>query len=169
MLSEDFNNTIDTWIENVTQYSFEQLCSKPAPNSWSLGQLCVHLADATHFFLEQAVICSATNENAKEEMSANAKEMFAHKAFPDKMIEGPASNKDTRQPSSKAEILNAFAAIKERISDCDAQISTSIYKGKTRHPGLLYFNAIEWLLYAYMHWRHHARQQNRIKAFLKLA
>jgi hypothetical protein len=34
--------------------------------------------------------------------------------------------------------------------------------GKTRHPGLLYFSALEWLRFAEMHMRHHFRQKKRI-------
>jgi hypothetical protein len=39
-------------------------------------------------------------------------------------------------------------------------------KGKTRHPGLLYFSAPEWLQFAEMHLRHHFLQKQRIDAFL---
>jgi hypothetical protein len=39
--------------------------------------------------------------------------------------------------------------------------------GKSRHPGLGYFNAGEWLRFIEMHMRHHLRQKERIDAFLK--
>jgi hypothetical protein len=35
-------------------------------------------------------------------------------------------------------------------------------KGKTRHPGLLFFSALEWLRFTEMHMRHHFRQKKRI-------
>ncbi|HEV9036934.1 MAG TPA: hypothetical protein VGQ51_09945 [Puia sp.] len=38
--------------------------------------------------------------------------------------------------------------------------------GKTRHPGLHYFNSLEWLQFAEMHMRHHFRQKKRIDACL---
>lgn len=168
MLSDDFKNTIDIWIKDVEQNSFEQICTKPAQNSWSLGQVCIHLIDSTNYFLEQITICLSNNENAKEEMAANAKTIFFNNEFPNDLIEGPSSNNETLQPNSKEEILSAFAKIKETFMYSEAQISNSVFNGKTKHPGLNYFNAKEWLQFAEMHFRHHLRQSNRIKTFLKL-
>ena len=65
-------------------------------------------------------------------------------------------------------ILSSFAKIKVAIKYSEVQISNSMFKGKTKHPGLNYFNANEWLQFAEMHFRHHLRQNNRIKTFLKL-
>lgn len=168
MICEDFKNTIDIWIKDVKQNSFKQLCVKPSQNSWSLGQVCVHLIDATNYFLEQIAICVSNNENANQEMLPNAKTMFLNNAFPNEVIEGPASNDDTCQPNSKKKILSSFAKIKVAIVYSEVQISNSMFKGKTKHPGLNYFNANEWLQFAEMHFRHHLRQNNRIKTFLKL-
>jgi hypothetical protein len=46
-------------------------------------------------------------------------------------------------------------------------ISESQFNGKTKHPGLGYFSAKEWLQFANMHFRHHLRQKKRIDVFLK--
>lgn len=168
MQSKDFNRTIDIRIKDVEQNSFEQICTKPSENSWSLAQVCVHLIDSANYFLEQVAICVSNNENANEEMAPNAKTMFLNNEFPNDVIEEPSSNDNTRQPDAKEEVLNSFAKIKEAISYSETQISKSIFKGKTKHPGLKYFSANEWLQFADMHFRHHLRQNNRIKTFLKL-
>jgi hypothetical protein len=47
------------------------------------------------------------------------------------------------------------------------QIPASPFKGRTRHPGLGYFDAAEWFRFAGMHFRHHARQKKRIDEFLQ--
>ncbi len=168
MISADFRKTIDIWIKDIDELSFEQLCKKPAQNSWSLGQVCMHLTAATDYFLEQAGICLSNNENCKETMKPNAKAMFRDKEFPNERIEGPPSNNFTPQPTSKEEILSSFAKIKESIVQLEDQVLTSTYKGKTKHLGLDYFSATEWLQFAEMHFRHHFRQRDRIKAFLKI-
>ena len=168
MISEDIKNTIDVWIKDIEQYSFEQICAKPLQNSWSLGQVCIHLVDSTNFFLEQVTICISNNKNATEEMTESAKTMFFNNEFPNDLIEGPLSNKNTRQPNSKEEILSSLAKIKETIMYCETQISISNFYGKTKHPGLNYFNAIEWLQFIEMHFRHHLRQRDRIRSILKL-
>ncbi|MBU3026366.1 DinB family protein [Zobellia galactanivorans] len=168
MISEDIKNTIEVWIKDVEQYSFEQICAKPSQNSWSLGQVCIHLIDSTNYFLEQISICLSNNENATEEMTESAKTMFFNNEFPNDLIEGPPSNKNTRQPNSKDEILSSFAKIKENITIYNIQIINSKFYGKTKHPGLYYFNAIEWLQFIEMHFRHHLRQRDRIRSILKL-
>lgn len=165
---DDFNNVIDTWIEDVERTSFDQLCVKPSLHSWSLGQVCVHLIVTTDHYLKQVSICLATDENATVEMSSNAKVMFRNNAIPDELIKGPPSNLNTPQPGSKEELVDGLVKLKEEIDTIGRLVSGSQSKGKTKHPGLLYFNAHEWLQFAEMHFRHHERQKKRIQAFLKM-
>ena len=54
------------------------------------------------------------------------------------------------------------------MNNAATQIANSKSKGKTKHPGLNYFNANEWLQFAEMHLRHHLKQEKRIEEFLKL-
>ncbi len=53
MLIDDFNHTIDIWIKELKQYDFIQLCAKPSPKSWSLGQVYMHLIEDTNYYIEQ--------------------------------------------------------------------------------------------------------------------
>ena len=168
MLIEDFNHTIDFWIKELEQYDFIRLCAKPSPNSWSLGQVYIHLIDNTGWFIEQVKICASTNDNAIEEASPAAKKMFLNNDFPDEIMEGPPSNEDTPQPESKEQLMNCLMNLKDEIKNIGILISESPFKGKTKHPGLNYFNAIEWFRFAEMHFRHHLRQKQRIDEFLKL-
>lgn len=168
MLTKDFNYTIDSWIKEVEQYDFTQLCAKPSPTSWSLGQVCVHLIDNTNYFIEQIKICVSTNDYEMEEASPEGKAMFLNNDFPDEVLEGPPSNLDTQQPDNKEELMSCLMKLKEDIHDVEVLISKSPFKGKTKHPGLNYFNANEWLQFADMHFRHHFRQKKRIEMFLKL-
>ncbi|WP_131694803.1 hypothetical protein [Dyadobacter tibetensis] len=95
--------------------------------------------------------------------------MFVNNEFPNELIEGPPSNNYTPQPDSKEVVLSSLANIKERIINSETQISNSRYNGKTKHPGLNYFNASEWLPFIDMHFRHHLRQRDRIKTSIKLS
>lgn len=58
--------------------------------------------------------------------------------------------------------------LKDEINKVEILISKSSFKGKTKHPGLGYFNASEWLRFAEMHFRHHLKQKKRIDDFLKI-
>lgn len=53
MLLNSFNHTIGFWIEALEEYTFEQLCAKPTPDSRALGQLYTHLVDDTNYYIEQ--------------------------------------------------------------------------------------------------------------------
>lgn len=166
-IATDLDQTIDTWINSLGQKTFAQLCVKPAPESWSLGQLSMHLIEATQYYLEQSKICLSTNDHEGEEMSPAAKAMFDKNEFPDVLIEGPPSNDVTPQPESKEELLRQLRRLREEVNKVEKLISTSSTKGKTRHPGLRYFTAKEWFQFADMHFRHHFRQMKRIQAILK--
>jgi hypothetical protein len=120
-------------------------------------------------FIEQARVCASANDNMHEQLSANAKTMFLNNEFPEAIIEGPPNNASTPQPESKEQLMNALINLKHEIQKAEELISTSRFNGKTKHHGLKYFNAHEWLRFADMHIRHHLRQKKRIDDFLKMA
>ncbi|MEJ7682627.1 MAG: hypothetical protein WKG06_33175 [Segetibacter sp.] len=57
--------------------------------------------------------------------------------------------------------------LKDEINNVEISISKSPFKGKTKHPGLGYFNANEWLQFAEMHFRHHFKTKEKNRRFLK--
>ena len=166
MKIEDFNHTIDIWITELEPYNFSQICHKSSPETWSLGQVIMHLIAETNFYLQQIKICLCGNENSNEEAASNGKMMFIKNSFPDQIIEGPASNMLVQQPQSKTQLLGSFKDLKDSFNEVNASILKSPYHGKTKHPGLGYFNASEWLQFAEMHLRHHLKQKERIDHFL---
>lgn len=163
----DISKTIDIWLSELEQYKFDELCIKPSPNSWSLGQLYVHIIEATDYFIEEAKICTTNNENKDEKAASEAKAMFLNNEFPDIQIEGPPSNDLTEQPQNKEQLIRGLLSLKKKAKNVETLISNSTFKGKTKHPGLKYFSAYEWLQFADMHIKHHFRQQKRIVEFLK--
>ena len=110
-----------------------------------------------------------SNENALEEASPAAKTMFVANNFPDEVLEGPPSNADTPQPKSMEQLVRLLMSLKTEINRLEKLISKSRCNGKTKHPGLNYFNASEWFQFAEMHFRHHLRQRKGIDDFLKIS
>ncbi len=165
MMPSQIDNIIDTWISELEHYSFEALCMKPAGN-WSLGQLYMHLVGDTSFYIEQANGCLNSDEHLIEQASSTAQKMFLNNDFPDAIIEGAPSNAYIAQPESKEQLIKDLLNLKEEINRLSVLIPQTITKGKTKHPGLGYFSAEEWLQFAGMHFRHHLRQKKRIDAFL---
>jgi DinB superfamily len=167
MLIEDFNHSIDTWIKELEQYQFAHLCAKPSQGSWSLGQVYMHLIADTNYYIDQIKICISTGENRNETASAAAAAMFLNNEFPDEVIEGAASNYGIPQPGTKEQLKLSLMNLKNEMNKVAGLISKSRFEGKTKHPGLNYFSAGEWLQFAEMHLRHHLRQKKRIDNFLK--
>jgi hypothetical protein len=166
MFVNDFNRTIDIWINELKKYDFVQLCSKPSADSWSIGQVYMHLIENTEYYIEQIKTCISTNDNIDGEATTNGKAMLSNNDFPDELLEGPPENLNTPQPVSKDEIMQKFIALKNEMNALGSLIEKAAFHGKTRHPGLDYFNAREWLQFAEMHLRHHFRQKKRIDDFL---
>ena len=168
MLLENFNHTIDTWINGLPTYNFSQLCKQPSPGKWSLGQLYLHLIRDTQFYLEQIRLCTMSNDHSTEEPVPFAKTLFAKNDFPDAMIEGGPSNAFIPQPDSKDQLMNGLLDLKEEMKQAYQLILNSAFIGKTHHPGLGYFSAEEWFRFAEIHFRHHLRQKKRIDTFLDI-
>lgn len=165
-VTTDLKNTINYWIEAMDQYTFTQFIIVPKPGGWSIGQIFVHLVSETTHFLKQAKICLTNNENMNEQSSPEAKQMFRNNSFPDIIIEGPSSNALVQQPLSKASIKKELLLIKNEIDALDLLLLQNSFKGKTKHPGLNYFDAREWIQFADMHMRHHLRQKKRIDEYI---
>lgn len=167
MITKKLDHTINFWIEELKPYNFEELSTKPSPTGWSLGQMYMHLIEATEFYLEQANSCLSNNANAHEQASLNAKIMFRNDEFPNQIMEGPPSNAHTPEPKNKEEIMSGLRNLRLKLRKVELNFLHGSLSGKTRHPGLQYFDANEWLQFADMHLRHHMRQKLRIDSFLK--
>lgn len=166
MLPDNLNHTINFWIAQLQHYSFNQLCAKPAPQSWSLGQMYMHLISDTNFYIDQINECIKSNDNATEEATAAGKTMLLNNSFPDEIIEGNPANAYLPQPNSKEQLTSDLHQIKLAVQNINKQIINGAVAGKTKHPGLGYFGVNDWLQFADMHFRHHLRQKKRIDDFL---
>lgn len=157
-----FNSTIRIWIDALDGYSLDMLRQPPWEGSWSLGQVYRHIIDDTEWFVGQMEAALTTTENSDKEMHEDAKRMFRNNGFPDVQIQGPATNSFIAQPETKEELKQRLVAIRMEVNRLFGNGDASRSVGKTRHPGLLFFSAGEWLQFAEMHMRHHLRQKARI-------
>ena len=168
IILDHFNDTIDSWIGSLDDYTLEMLCRQPRAGSWSLGQVYVHIITDTTWFVEQVRSCLLTTANSEKEMHEHARIMFRNNEFPDMQLTGPSTGVSMRQPETKEELLQGLTSIKDKVNQLFFASDPSVSTGKTQHPGLQFFNAMEWLQFAEMHLRHHLRQKKRIddKLFL---
>jgi hypothetical protein len=167
MTIENFNHTIDIWIEALVNYDYSQLTARPSPGSWSIGQVYMHLLDDTSYYLAQIQVCVTNNDCESEQATPAGKTMLFNNDFPDELLEGSPANAHMPQPESVAQLLKDLLNLKAEMDNTAVLVSQSSFHGKAKHPGLGYFSAHEWLQFAEMHLRHHLRQKKRIDAFLE--
>lgn len=158
----DFDATIQHWIDMLGAYTLEMLHRPPRPGSWSLGQVYNHLIDDTGWFAGQMKEAMLSRADADKTMHPDARAMFDRNGFRDVAIEGPATNTYIPQPQSKEELARQLMAIKMAVDALFRDFDPAVSTGKTRHPGLHFFSALEWLQFSEMHMRHHLRQKKRI-------
>jgi hypothetical protein len=163
---EHFNQVLNKWISDLDQLSLAQLVINPSIDSWSMGQLYNHMLSETKHYFEQIRICLSTNDNMNEEASAEGKIMLYNDSFPDERIQGAPSHAPIPQPENTEQLRDGLIQLQNEMNSLTFEISQTNYQGKSRHPGLNYFSAAEWLQFAEMHFRHHEKQKLRIASFL---
>ena len=164
---ESFNNTLDEWINSLQRYNLKELLAKPSPTSWSLGQLYNHIINETSYYISRMDICISNNRNAGKEKTVEGKVMFRNNSFPDERLTGAPSNSRIPQPANKQALITRLMDLKKSMNARAALMKKSAYHGKSKHPGLNYFTASEWLQFADMHMRHHLRQKKRLDDYLR--
>lgn len=168
IIQEQFNRTMDVWIDQITQYDYSELCVQPNAESWSIGQVYQHLISDTKYYFQQVYECQSNKENEFETMSDKAKEWFQNNSFPVEKLAGPPDNDAPTNPISIDQLLDDLGKLKVEMNEIGWEISKNLSTGKTKHPGFHFFNSAEWFQFAEMHFRHHFLQKERIDAFLKL-
>ena len=163
----NFDKTIDTWINSLENYNYQELSAKPGAKSWSMLQVIMHLIRENKFYEKQIEECLCRNENSGEEMKKEAKAMFENNEFPDQRIKGSDLSENMPVPADKAALKQELLELKNEMNLLWIKINNKAGSGKTCHPGLGYFNAKEWFRFAEMHLRHHQRQKVRIDEFLR--
>lgn len=165
---DKLNDTLTTWITALQEYDFDSLVAKPDPENWSLGQVFLHLINETNYYIGQIEYCLAHNENASGLMAENAVLIFANNEFPNERIKNDSqSSQNVPQPTNKTGLLEQMLHLKSQLNLLWNKIIAASSLGKTRHPGLGYFNAREWFQFAELHLRHHLRQRKRIEQAIK--
>lgn len=165
------HQTIDAYIHLLNKYSFDQLLLQPDGNSWSIGQVYIHVWMASKgFFFKNAALC-LSGETAEK---GKSKKLIAYPIFlfekmptvkikmPDKVAVQP------RQPESKEQLVQKLSEIKALVSEFVQKIPQSDSALKTKHPFLGYLNCAEWVTLCNIHFKHHQAQIHRINKALHL-
>jgi hypothetical protein len=168
---KNFETIAKFWLAELEKYNEEPFKKKPDEKSWSLGELYAHLYQSTLYYLKNIDFCIEKKEGqtggsknfkgkltylqsgflpVKYRLSINEK-------HPPEMPEDIMAMRDKLIKLMKLMYLTA-----EKIEG----LSKEDLKYKTKNPGFGFLNANEWYQLAEMHFRHHAKQKNRLETFI---
>lgn len=157
---------VDYWINEINNYRYEQLIQKPSENSWSLGQVGIHLwMSAKGFFFKNAERC--LNKDKAE--TGKGKNLYGWVVFtlgmmPPVKVKMPEKVAvEPKQPDSKEQLIARLEEVKKLSAEYIQRIPQSDPAFKTRHPFLGWLNTEEWITLCNLHFKHHLAQKKRIE------
>ncbi|MFH1197498.1 MAG: DinB family protein [bacterium] len=168
-IQEKIESLVNQWQSELERYNEDQFIRKPADNSWSIGQVYVHLAGAAKYFQLKNVELCVTNkgEEIKGGKKIPGKISFLLGMFPPVKIKVPASPEYTpNQPAGKEEVTLMLNEVLALVKNAVPLVEKSSPSHKTLHPALGSLNAREWYELIPMHFKHHLRQKSRLDKFL---
>lgn len=158
---------INEWQHEIDNYSMEQLLQKPSENSWSIGQVYIHLwMAAKGFFFKNIQRIADSDEKVKMNGRKNLAGylVFTFGMMPSIKIEMPGSVAvQPNQPESKEQLHKRMNEVKALVRENVSRIHALNPRATVKHPFLGYLTAAEWLRLCAIHFRHHVRQKKRIK------
>ena len=164
-----FSDAAQYWLDEIGTYSERDFLKKPTADSWSVGQVYIHLILASdHFFVANSAACQL----GKGELKRGGKDkygalIFFLKRFPPMKLNQPKSAAQPRAPESIEYVRNKLITTIEKIQQTAGSLNGFDTKMKIKSPGFGYLNAEEWLRVNEFHFKHHRRQKNQLDKFLK--
>ncbi|MGN7359051.1 DinB family protein [Paenibacillus sp. SAF-054] len=167
---QDLERITQHYLEELECFSMEELTRKPGEEEWSLGQMYMHLIQASlYLHLKNVRTCAASAEGVITggEKTERGKAAFAERAFPPIRVQVPPSPAYTPpQPGSKEQIREGLIHVLAEMRKSEPLVHTAPPENRVIHPGFGALNAEEWFALIEMHYRHHLRQKERLEGFL---
>lgn len=165
---QHFEQLLNTYLDELTGFSMEQLTWQPSENEWSLGQLYLHLIHSALFMQIRSIEdCMSPNAEAVrsiEEKTEAGKAIFAQGALPSVRIHVPPSPEYTpSQPRDKEQIVEGLNAVLHRMKEIEPKLDQAPLKNTAMHPRFGALHAKDWFMLVEMHYRHHLQQLDRLK------
>jgi hypothetical protein len=172
---ERFEETANYYIQELDQFSLDQLKQTSSDNGWSIGQMVQHLiGSALYMQLRNADQCLALDQaQAPEGTPAGKTEpgtaVFAQGSFPPIRVQVPPSPEYTpEQPESKEQLIQGLQTVIQRMKMIEPALAAASKQSTVPHPRFGGLCVEEWFLLVEMHYRHHLMQLDRLKQELVL-
>lgn len=164
-----YSDAANYWLDEIDNYSESDFLKNPTADSWSVGQVYIHLIlGSDHFFIANSAACQLGKGDLKKGgKNKYGALIFFLKRFPPMKFNLPKSGVQPREPESIEYVRNKLIKTIEKIQQTAGSLNGFDTKMKIKHPGFGYLNAEEWLQLNEFHFKHHIRQKNQLDKFLK--
>lgn len=166
-----FEKIANTWLAALDTYTMDELLKKPSDESWSMGQVYIHITTANKYFLGKNANALANGEGFETGKGKNkwGHAVFLFNMFPPVNVKMP--KKDTGgtepiQPDSKEQIERKIKENLAFFKDMEERVANAPKNQTKKYPFLGYLNAAEWYTLAGLHMKHHLRQKRKLDKFL---
>ncbi|RLQ92809.1 DinB family protein [Planomicrobium sp. Y74] len=149
-------------------YSPDQLRHVSGEGVWSIGQMYDHIILVAHEYLDNVEICAASYEIQLVGKTLKGEQLFKDGGFPPNKIRLPDEmNAPPNNSDSKEKLEERMKEVIERLEHWESKLPSINPNHKAKHGGFGWLNAKEWCELVEMHTRHHLRQKEELKSYLK--
>ena len=155
-----FEETAAYYMQELDQFSLEQLKQKPSDNEWSIGEMVQHLINSALSMhlgnIDQCLMPSQDSVPTPAEKTEDGAAVFAQGSFPPIRIQVPPSAQYTpKQPESKEQLIQGLHTVVQRMREIEPALEKASKHNTVSHPRFGELCAEEWFLLVEMHYRHH--------------
>jgi DinB superfamily len=155
---------IETYKDDLKNYSLEQLRHIPEPGVWSLCQMYDHCILVAQEYLDCVESCAAETEEKERGKTEFGERLFKNGGFPPIKIKLPDElNAPPNNTENNGQLINRLDQLLERLSVWEGKLDAINPNCKIEHGGFGWLNAQEWYDLVGMHFRHHLRQKNELE------
>lgn len=158
---------INTYKNELQNYSLEQLRYKFEETVWSIGQMYDHLILVAHEYLDNIEICATLNREQPLGKTEFGDHLYKIGGFPPIKIKLPDELNTPPNNSDRRDVLiSRMDQVILRLSEWESKVDNINPSYKVEHGGFGWLNAREWYDLVGMHFRHHLRQKVELEQML---
>ncbi|MHA4894068.1 DinB family protein [Pedobacter sp. PWIIR3] len=160
---QNVKNVVEAYQQKLALISDEQWQLTPPTGGWSYSEVYFHIFDSSILTLDTLADAAQGNGKVVRTPFIPKLILFFGALPPGKKFTAPNKLADRVKKISRDKtsiLINQFLSQLETEIPKLQRASKSV---KTKHPRLGYFNAFQWLRFAYIHLNHHLKQLKRIE------
>jgi hypothetical protein len=154
---------INTYKNELQNYSLEQLRYKSEEAVWSIGQMYDHLILISHSYLNNMETCSTMNEVQPLGKTEFAEKLFKFGFPPVKYKLPDELNTPPNNSDSKEVLTSRIDEVILRLNEWESKVDHINPNYKVEHISFGWLNAREWYDLVELHLHHHLRQKEELE------